>query len=88
MLTPETLKMITEALEISEADAEALALAAAPLWRELGRISWTDAWGGSEFERVLPIALGVIRDQANIHPDGTTLPGWGVRVAAAQAPPA
>lgn len=84
LLTPEALKTTTEALGLSCEDAEALAAAAAPLWRELDRLAWTDSFGGAEFQRVFPVALATIRDHANIHPDGEQLPGWAERLRSAQ----
>lgn len=79
------IQLIAGALEITAADAQALVAAAKPLWQELDRLAWVDSHGGAEFERVFPLTLATIRDHANIHPDGTTLPGWTERVAAASS---
>lgn len=83
-MTTEDIQLTADALKIAPEEVQALAAAAAPLWRELDRLGWTDAHGGAEFGRVFPIALATIRDEANTIP-GLPSPGWAGRVEEAQS---
>jgi hypothetical protein len=56
---------------LSSEQAAALIEAAKPLWDELGRLAWADAYGGMEFQRVFPEALAFIKKRANLGPSET-----------------